>query len=80
MRSIYVGNVEYATTPEELQQLFQSCGTVNRVTILSDKFENPKGCVRPPLPPTTSVPATSVRSSRVNRDDLTGPVRVESRR
>lgn len=42
-RSIYVGNVEYATTPEELQQLFQSCGTVNRVTILSDKFENPKG-------------------------------------
>mmetsp|Transcript_30492 Transcript_30492/g.58707 ORF Transcript_30492/g.58707 Transcript_30492/m.58707 type:complete len:222 (-) Transcript_30492:529-1194(-) len=42
-RSIYIGNVDYSTTPEELQQLFQSCGTVNRVTILSDKFENPKG-------------------------------------
>uniref|UniRef100_A0A7S0RJ00 RRM domain-containing protein n=1 Tax=Pyramimonas obovata TaxID=1411642 RepID=A0A7S0RJ00_9CHLO len=42
-RSIYIGNVDYSTTPEELQQLFQSCGTVNRITILTDKFENPKG-------------------------------------
>ena len=41
-RSIYVGNVDYAVTPEELQSHFQSCGTVNRVTILSDKFGNPK--------------------------------------
>eukprot|EP00195_Chlamydomonas_chlamydogama_P017172 CAMPEP_0202900782 /NCGR_PEP_ID=MMETSP1392-20130828/12033_1 /ASSEMBLY_ACC=CAM_ASM_000868 /TAXON_ID=225041 /ORGANISM="Chlamydomonas chlamydogama, Strain SAG 11-48b" /LENGTH=187 /DNA_ID=CAMNT_0049587225 /DNA_START=81 /DNA_END=641 /DNA_ORIENTATION=+ len=42
-RSVYVGNVDYACTPEELQQLFQSCGTVNRVTILTDKFGSPKG-------------------------------------
>lgn len=42
-RSIYVGNVDYACTPEEVQQLFQSCGTVNRVTILTDKFGQPKG-------------------------------------
>ncbi|CAN8253414.1 unnamed protein product [Cochlearia groenlandica] len=42
-RSIYVGNVDYACTPEELQQHFQSCGTVNRVTILTDKFGQPKG-------------------------------------
>eukprot|EP00976_Prorocentrum_cordatum_P075544 1181940-Prorocentrum_minimum.AAC.5 len=42
-RSIYIGSVDYSTTPEELQQLFQSCGTVNRITILTDKFENPKG-------------------------------------
>ncbi|XP_074583279.1 polyadenylate-binding protein 3-like [Curcuma longa] len=42
-RSIYVGNVEYACTPEEVQQHFQSCGTVNRVTILTDKFGQPKG-------------------------------------
>lgn len=42
-RSIYVGNVDYDCTPEEVQQHFQSCGTVNRVTILSDKFGQPKG-------------------------------------
>lgn len=41
-RSIFVGNVDYSATPEELQQHFQSCGTVNRVTILTDKFGNPK--------------------------------------
>ncbi|KHG13063.1 Polyadenylate-binding 2 [Gossypium arboreum] len=34
---------DYACTPEEVQQHFQSCGTVNRVTILTDKFGQPKG-------------------------------------
>eukprot|EP00884_Botryococcus_braunii_P015395 jgi/Botrbrau1/2539/Bobra.0079s0026.1 len=29
-RSIYVGNVDYVCTPEELQVHFQGCGTVNR--------------------------------------------------
>lgn len=42
-RSIYVGNVDYACTPEEVQQHFQSCGTVNRVTILTDRYGQPKG-------------------------------------
>jgi len=43
-RSIYVGNVDYSTTPEELQEFFQSCGAVNRITILCDKFSgHPKG-------------------------------------
>lgn len=42
-RSVYVGNVDYGCTPEELQLHFQECGTVNRVTILADKFGNPKG-------------------------------------
>lgn len=32
-----------AVSPEQLQQHFQGCGTVNRVTILADKFGNPKG-------------------------------------
>ena len=41
-RSIYIGNVDYACTPEELQQHFQQCGTVNRVTILTDKMGNAK--------------------------------------
>ncbi|KAJ6929297.1 polyadenylate-binding protein 3-like isoform X2 [Populus alba x Populus x berolinensis] len=38
-----IGLVDYACTPEEVQQHFQSCGTVNRVTILTDKFGQPKG-------------------------------------
>eukprot|EP01083_Nonionella_stella_P091623 256221_1 len=42
-RSIYVGGVDYQVTPEELQSFFQSCGTVNRVTILCDKWGAPKG-------------------------------------
>lgn len=42
-RSVYVGNVDYSCTPEELQAHFQECGTVNRVTILTDRLGNPKG-------------------------------------
>ncbi|XP_028807144.1 polyadenylate-binding protein 3 isoform X2 [Neltuma alba] len=41
--SSYYALVDYACTPEEVQQHFQSCGTVNRVTILTDKFGHPKG-------------------------------------
>lgn len=45
-RSVFVGNVDYAATPEEIQEHFQSCGPINRVTILLDKFTgHPKGCV-----------------------------------
>ena len=43
-RSIFVGNVDYAASPEEIQAHFSSCGAINRVTILLDKFTgNPKG-------------------------------------
>jgi len=43
-RSVYVGNVDYVATPEEIQAHFQACGTINRVTILCDKFTgHPKG-------------------------------------
>ena len=42
-RSVYVGNVDYAVTPEELSAHFNGCGTVNRVTILTDRGGNPKG-------------------------------------
>uniref|UniRef100_A0A8C1J3C5 Poly(A) binding protein, nuclear 1 n=1 Tax=Cyprinus carpio TaxID=7962 RepID=A0A8C1J3C5_CYPCA len=34
-RSIYVGNVDYGATAEELEAHFHGCGSVNRVTILS---------------------------------------------
>lgn len=43
-RSVYVGNVDWGSTPEELQAHFQSCGTINRITILCDKYTGqPKG-------------------------------------
>ncbi|NWZ34779.1 PABP2 protein, partial [Brachypodius atriceps] len=47
-RSIYVGNVDYGGTAEELESHFNSCGQINRVTILCDKFSgHPKGSVLP---------------------------------
>ena len=43
-RSVFVGNVDYAATPEEVQAHFASCGTILRVTILCDKITgHPKG-------------------------------------
>lgn len=43
-RSVFVGNVDYDASPEEIQAHFQSCGSINRVTILLDKFTgHPKG-------------------------------------
>ena len=46
-RSIFVGNVDYSATPEEIQTHFATgAGTINRVTILLDKFTgHPKGWV-----------------------------------
>jgi len=42
--SIYVGQVDYSSTPEELLAHFESCGTVERVTIVCDKYSGrPKG-------------------------------------
>ncbi|NXY16404.1 PABP2 protein, partial [Atrichornis clamosus] len=46
-RSVYVGNVDYGGTAQELESHFNSCGHINRVTILCDKFSgHPKGSVR----------------------------------
>nr|XP_045581097.1 polyadenylate-binding protein 2-like [Procambarus clarkii] len=43
-RSIYVGNVDYGATAEELAQHFHGCGPVKKVTILSNKYTgHPKG-------------------------------------
>lgn len=43
-RSVCVQNVDYGATAEELEQHFHGCGSVNRVTILCDKFTgHPKG-------------------------------------
>lgn len=43
-RSVYIGQVDYGATPEELQEHFKSCGSINRITIMVDKFTCcPKG-------------------------------------
>jgi len=43
-RSVYIGSVDYGSTPEELQEHFKSCGQINRITILVDKYSgHPKG-------------------------------------
>jgi len=43
-RSIFVGNVDYSATADDLERHFHGCGSVNRVTILTDKFTgHPKG-------------------------------------
>lgn len=43
-RSIYVGNVDYQCTPENLEDCFSEVGEVERVTIAFDKFSGlPKG-------------------------------------
>ncbi|XP_036400212.1 embryonic polyadenylate-binding protein 2 isoform X1 [Megalops cyprinoides] len=43
-RSVYVGNVDYGATADELEIHFNGCGPVNRVTILCDRFTgHPKG-------------------------------------
>lgn len=43
-RSIYVGNVDYGATPEELEKHFQACGSINRITIVLKKYtQQPMG-------------------------------------
>ncbi|XP_051981287.1 embryonic polyadenylate-binding protein 2 [Xyrauchen texanus] len=43
-RSIYVGNVDYGATADELEMYFNVCGHVNRVTIPYNRFTgHPKG-------------------------------------
>ncbi|XP_023954416.1 polyadenylate-binding protein 2-B [Bicyclus anynana] len=43
-RSVYVGNVDYGANAEELEQHFHGCGSINRVTILCNRFDgHPKG-------------------------------------
>lgn len=43
-KSIYVGNVDFSTTADELRKFFESCGSIEAATILMDKFTGkPKG-------------------------------------
>lgn len=43
-RSIFIGNVDYSASTEELREIFKECGNIERVTIPIDKFSlQPKG-------------------------------------
>jgi len=43
-RSIFVKNVHFSATSEDLKQHFSDCGEINRVTIPIEKMTNkPKG-------------------------------------
>jgi RNA recognition motif-containing protein len=35
--------VDYSVTPEDLQEHFEPAGSVEKITIPTDKFKNPKG-------------------------------------
>ena len=43
-RSIFIGNVDYSASTEELREIFKECGNIERVTIPTDKYSmQPKG-------------------------------------
>jgi polyadenylate-binding protein 2 len=42
-KSVYVGQVDYAATEEELKEHFKSCGVISRVHIVTTKYKKPKG-------------------------------------
>ena len=37
-KKLYVGNLPYKTTSDELQQMFSQAGSVTSATVISDKF------------------------------------------
>eukprot|EP00461_Guttulinopsis_vulgaris_P003155 UN03156 len=42
-RSVYVGNVDYSSTVDDIKALFAECGEIKRVTIPQTQFGTPKG-------------------------------------
>ena len=63
-RSVYVGQVDYSASPEELQEHFAACGTINRVTILCDRYGQPKVRVYAPVLVAMVLTATPVAGVR----------------
>ena len=44
MRDIFVGNLDYETSEDELRQLFAAYGPVDRVSIVTDRYSGqPRG-------------------------------------
>lgn len=42
-RSVFVGNVDFSVSADDLSKHFEACGHIYRVTILKDRQGNPKG-------------------------------------
>jgi hypothetical protein len=42
-RSVFVTNVHFNTTADQMVNFFATCGGVERCTLVSDKFGQPKG-------------------------------------
>ena len=44
-KAIFIENVDYKTTKEELELIFEDCGVIERVTIMKNHItKQPKGC------------------------------------
>lgn len=43
-RSVYLNQVEYSSTAEQIRDHFAGCGEINRITILKNNQGFPKGC------------------------------------
>ncbi|XP_004377862.1 embryonic polyadenylate-binding protein 2 [Trichechus manatus latirostris] len=70
-RSIYVGNVDYGATAEELEAFFNPCGEIHRVTILCDKFSgHPKGYAYIEFAAVSSIQAAVKLDESVFRDRI----------
>ena len=65
LRSIWVGNVEYSATAQQLESHFTGCGKIERVTIQCNKFTgHPKGFAYIEFSEQTSVePALALNGS-----------------
>lgn len=42
-KSVYVGDVDYSATNEELKEYFKQCGEIKRATIQTNRIGKPKG-------------------------------------
>ena len=72
-RSVHVGNLDFKTKEEDLQQHFVSCGHVSRVTIIMDKATGkPKGFAYVQFTEATSVEvAVALAGTQIHNRPIT---------
>jgi len=78
LRSIFVGNVDYSVTEQDLKDYFALCGEINRVTIIRDKHTgHPKGYAYVEFKETEAL----VNAMLLNETELRGrPIKVVVKR
>ena len=70
--NIYIGNMSYETTEEQLRQAFQGFGEVSTVKVITDRESGqPKGFAFVEMPTATEANAAI---SRLNGSDMNGRV------